>query len=291
MPDFILEEDSLFDILKNITNRTDEFCDLVSSAESVIDSPISNLLVAEDFYSLEKDGENIANLLYANQGNGDIRDIITRLDIATARAEFVPQNKSALDFLKDRSFGAIIAEKEISTLSWWNSSSMIIVSTPDEFTLALRRLFLIERHTERDFEAFCEEMFDNIYFHARPSLGSLGLDFHEHTEDLILHLSYLNDQAARDFSSGEGDHVIIAKAGSYGVEISPESPKTRANKAAMSERNITICEETLCCEWHTKLTKTRGRIHFHAGARRSEKISSKVGTKVIVGVFADHLTT
>jgi hypothetical protein len=68
------------------------------------------------------------------------------------------------------------------------------------------------------------------------------------------------------------------------VDMSPESPNTRANRTAWRTRAITFNGRELYCEWHLKLTKTVDRIHFHPGLPGITK-------GPIVGIFVDHLPT
>lgn len=291
MPDFILEENSIFDLLKSITSQTEDFEDLVELTHKVINSSVSELLTIEDFYSITKDGEEIASLLYSHYGDGEIRDTIILLDIALGRASTVTGQPSGLEILKQRTKGALIATDRLSTPDWWCTDNMLHLSKPNQFETALRKLFIIEKHEERELKAFCLEMFDNIYFYSPPCFKRLQLNYHEYIGPFITHLSYLNDYAMEDFQNEANDNTIISRAGSHGTEISPESPKTRKNQAAMLERNIVIKGETLCCEWHTKLTATRGRIHFYARAERSDNLKSEIGTRVVIGIITDHLST
>ncbi|MNG20299.1 hypothetical protein D3C84_1045420 [compost metagenome] len=85
---------------------------------------------------------------------------------------------------------------------------------------------------------------------------------------------------------------IIQLAASKGVEISPESVNTRGNRGAMLRRRVEINDSSLVCEWHTKFTYDRGRIHFHARPNTYHKdIRKVVGSKVIIGLIVEHLPT
>lgn len=78
----------------------------------------------------------------------------------------------------------------------------------------------------------------------------------------------------------EPHRVAIEMRSAAGVDCSPESPLTRANRAAMSQRDVVFEGRTVRCEWHTKLEPHRNRIHF---AVYSEF--------VLIGIFAEHLQT
>lgn len=72
--------------------------------------------------------------------------------------------------------------------------------------------------------------------------------------------------------------------------ISPESSKTRANKAAMKLRDVMFRDVmfgkkkmghmNVRCEWHLKLEPHRDRIHF-----------SFEYEKIMIGIFCEHLAT
>ena len=68
-----------------------------------------------------------------------------------------------------------------------------------------------------------------------------------------------------------------------GFEISPESPKTHKNRAAMARREVVIDGIAIVCEWHLKMSPQIDRIHFHFGDHRIG------GGRTIVGIFCDHL--
>lgn len=115
------------------------------------------------------------------------------------------------------------------------------------------------------------------------------------------HLGTLNDHFQRLYkeSKYQPDETQNALRAMYGVDASPESPKTRTNKKAIKQREVEIDRVTIGtravsvgekvpCEWHTKITPTADRIHFHPGDTSEEKIAEG---KIIVGIFAEHLDT
>lgn len=66
-----------------------------------------------------------------------------------------------------------------------------------------------------------------------------------------------------------------------GVECSLDNPNTHRKTGAMSEREVTFEERAVRCEGHTKLEPHhRSRVHFEVS-----------GAEVLVGIFADHLST
>lgn len=77
---------------------------------------------------------------------------------------------------------------------------------------------------------------------------------------------------------------IIDEADSYEIE----QPETQE---AVKERTKKINEEALFFELHTKLSREKGRIHFHIGSSLSEKINNLTGGRLIVGIVCKHLST
>ena len=105
----------------------------------------------------------------------------------------------------------------------------------------------------------------------------------------LIHLDYLNDHAQVDYALGSESFIINANR--YNVTLSPESVNTRSSDKKMKLRDITINNKKIRCEWHTKLSKTSGRIHFHHGLNLSSDISMTTLNRVIIGKFAKHLDT
>lgn len=104
--------------------------------------------------------------------------------------------------------------------------------------------------------------------------------------EVTRHLGLLNDHFQHVFLSHKGEPGPTEnEMNAHGIALSPESPKTRHNKAAMRERKIMIGPHTLHCEWHCKLDPTENRIHFHPGR------PDIAAGKVVIGIFAAHLTT
>lgn len=100
-------------------------------------------------------------------------------------------------------------------------------------------------------------------------------------EELLSVLSMLNDKAPDAFRDSSDPAEIAARINSdSGIVCSPESPKTRANKAAMKERDAEFAGKTVRCEWHAKLSPTVNRIHFRV-----------LDDRVLVGIYAEHLST
>lgn len=112
------------------------------------------------------------------------------------------------------------------------------------------------------------------------------------------HLAALNDHFQRLLKSNKGEPDVTMKElrSLCGVDASPESPKTRANRSAMRERDVNVNSvvvggrdlkvgRVVRCEWHTKIKPTTDRIHFSPGEKDVAE------GRLIVGMFKDHLST
>lgn len=117
---------------------------------------------------------------------------------------------------------------------------------------------------------------DGVWSQMRRFAGP----FSEVRSWLLSALTGLNERGAVIFSEETQPNSIKARlASETSLECSPESPKTRHNAAAMAERRASILGQEVMCEWHVKMSPTSNRIHFAFSEGR-----------VIIGVFADHLT-
>ncbi|MDR0243258.1 MAG: hypothetical protein LBJ65_16815 [Burkholderia sp.] len=295
---FFVEEIDFSTRLVNLRAHVQQIENLLDAMERVQNIDVCALYApsSEDFYSLNTTEGALADSLFSADIAQEYRDLLLRLQIVISRAQPFPSGHAGtsigLACLQAEGIGALVAVSKPDECTWWSDDNMHLVSKDGDVETAIRKHFLAAKIEEKHFSNFCPFMFGNIYFHTQPEkIKDMGLSYEDNIEKIISHLSYLNDFAISDFSDGETDHIIKGRAGSHGVEISGESVKTRHNVGAMKERNITLNGEELCCEWHTKLAETKGRIHFYAYGNRADRIKAVVGDKLIIGVFADHLTT
>jgi hypothetical protein len=102
----------------------------------------------------------------------------------------------------------------------------------------------------------------------------------ENAENIFKHLQVLNDRAQSIWSTYVNNADRQAALGSEGVEASPESPNTHRSKSAMDARKFVFGQETVLCEWHTKLRRNVNRIYF-----------AVTENGVYVGAIVAHLPT
>ena len=138
--------------------------------------------------------------------------------------------------------------------------------------------------------ALAYEMFPASFFHPdlATQTGHFSQSFRELRAVVIAHLAALNDhyRTVYDEHGGENGAVRDTMRARAHIDISPESPNTHRNAAAMAERDVTFAGVKVRCEWHAKLAWDVDRIHFcygHPGVAG--------GARLLVGIFARHLTT
>ena len=164
------------------------------------------------------------------------------------------------------------------------------VMSQTEVRLSLRSFFISEKIPEKQLAMYSEAMFHSLYFHCPiTNIKNLGVKYSKNISKIIDHFSYLNDSASSDFKTIINDRELTTRAGNQGVDMSPESNKTRNDDAAMRQRKVTVLKVQITCEWHTKITPTRGRIHFYTDAHKHLEFKKVIGTKVIIGIMCKHL--
>lgn len=293
---FFVDEVALANEIAQPNPSIDRLEQIIGTSEVVLDaSSVCRIYCIEDFYSIIVNGSNIAQIMFGDLGSGEFRDIFLRIQFLLERSETCTDANGA----PTAGFPALLTNGNGGWLSLsspigkpgWNSGLMQWVSTPESFSPALRQLYLSCGRAITSLDRYAQFLFPKIHFHAKASdVDKTRLDYMTILPTYFAHLAYLNDGAIDHFKTITQPHEIIASAGAIGVDISPESSVTHQNKDAMKERDINIASQTICCEWHTKLTKTQGRIHFFARLHDNPKALEIVGEKVIVGIITDHLS-
>lgn len=148
-----------------------------------------------------------------------------------------------------------------------------------------RTLFHVESVAESEFIDLACKAFPHLVFASDLSFRRFEGTYSALWPWVYQTFVMLNDGFPGALREAAGDRVaLIKRLGHYGVEVSPESPKTHSNAKAMRERRIIHDGETYDCEWHTKHHKGRpNRIHFSMP-------DSRLGDRILIGVFAAHLT-
>ncbi len=147
-----------------------------------------------------------------------------------------------------------------------------------------------EQVSREDFGNWVQLSFPRLRFalELSPQLRRFRESYDSIRHKIVNHLASVNDLFLDLLIAGaqlsDACHQVGATCG---VEISPESPNTHGNAAAMREREVHFRGSTIVCEFHTKLAPTHDRIHFSPTVRY-EPDNRKY---LVVGPFAEHLTT
>lgn len=291
---FFLDECSLAHEIGKSEPSIDLLGDIITTVEDILKaSQVCEIYCAKHFYSISINGSIISDVLSGEKYRGEYRDIFTRIIIAMERCiectdEDNRKISSFLGLIKTKS-GGWVSFSNPNKMPGWNANSMAWLLEDGTLKIALRKLYNYYKHPRGLIDQYSKFLFPNIYFHAKASeFNKTNLDYESTLEKYLNHLSFLNDDAANLFATCDS-HEIKKRASASDIDMSPESPNTHKNQNAMNKRYVKIAGEDICCEWHTKLSYNRGRIHFYALADRPKSVSDITGSKVIVGKIVDHL--
>ena len=276
--------------LSNLVEDVTIVNQFISTMECIKHSYVCDLYMPSNFYAiLAPDGECISQKIFCHYEDGNIRDSLVRLQMLIREAQTFPDQTNGLNLILKEGKGGLIGEIKDDERGWSNEL-MYAIMTPSDLRSALRKYYVAVSVDQKYFLHFRDEMFDQLIFSERAKdIKDLRVNYVESISSIIRHLSYLNDHASKDFGDGIEDREKISRASARGVEISPEGVLTRNNSAAMKMRNIDLMGVEVCCEWHTKVEPTRGRVYFNAQPNRPDELWSICGDKVVIGIFAEHL--
>lgn len=157
--------------------------------------------------------------------------------------------------------------------------SQLLGSPDDEPSRAWRTWLSRQPWGLPELESHAADLFPGVRF-ASDAWARAGeaLPHSKSPASLLHHLAVLSDHAPRIWRDHLDTRMREQQLASLGVTASPESPSTHKNRAAMGERKFVVDGTTVTCEWHTKITPTKGRVHFAV----RENL-------VLVGAIVDHL--
>ena len=98
---------------------------------------------------------------------------------------------------------------------------------------------------------------------------------------VVDHLGRINDSFPEVYAAENGMPNEISSR--LGIEVSIEG-NTRSSERLMRQRDVAFHGRVYRCEWHSKLEPRRNRIHFRV-------IEVNAETKILIGIFHEHLTT
>jgi len=257
-------------------------------------------------------GTNVSDLIY---GNILDRDIKNQLMIILNRCyywddEFIPQEGTfiiediehtgkSLEYvfeqvLNGQAFSCICVKKRNQihgphkVYRRDDQIEIHFLTNVEEITPFYRSVYEIENLPEEEYIGHAELAFPQLFFiqDIHRQFRRFKESYNSLRPKITKHLAVINDIFGNICEESNNNYQeICRKFDSRGVPISRESPNTRGNQRAMREREINVGGITLVCEWHTKLSSTYDRIHFHEGR------PNVADGKIIIGIFSNHLRT
>lgn len=170
-----------------------------------------------------------------------------------------------------------VTVNETSVLLWF-------VDENQHYVNFFRWLIIQTTQNPAQMEALSLPAFPSIDFvpGAFNGIKRMSKPYGELVECIVSHLGVLSDHGEL-FFSGPRDRTA-AEFAAFGVDVSNENGRTRANNVARRERTIVFEDSEIIFWWHSKLERDRDRIHFSP-----DKL--KAGGRLLVGIFCRHLTT
>jgi hypothetical protein len=148
-----------------------------------------------------------------------------------------------------------------------------------------RGIFIREDVSEQDFIRCAREAFPDLLFAESLSFRRFDGSYRELREWVVEVLGVVHDHfAAALRKHGGKPYDVQAELGRFGLDLSPESPNTRAKPRVMRQRDVEYQGDVFHCEWHAKKSRHRNRVHFSLPEQRLQD-------RVLVGIFVDHLDT
>jgi hypothetical protein len=154
------------------------------------------------------------------------------------------------------------------------------VVRPSDFRYFYRSLYALENVASEDFFNFARSAFPDLLFADDLTFSKFDGGY-ALRDEVVKHLSALNDKFLKFYVSEHGNSAEISIR--VGIDVSIEG-QTRSSEHLMAMRDAVFEGHTYRCEWHSKLEPHRNRIHFCPG-------DDLTNSKIIIGIFVDHLPT
>lgn len=304
----VLSDTYLLNLLVNINDQCEILRDVINFVDWIREKNqlMVDLSYSSRFYekSLAED-KVLGDYIYKDLVSSEHRDIVLALTILLDKLESFEPNKYLCDEIvynteilecghyallcyKDKSFFVISNSKE--DFYFFDR----IIDTKFKLIQVMREWVKNNDFDDEDIYAVRDCLFNNLYYVPTDfSFSRFGVSSLDLKKIFVDHLAFLNDRAQLLYQEDSSNFEFIANAA--GINLSPESPQTHRNKSAMKKREISISNNIVICEWHTKITPTKGRIHFHFGINFRENIMHEIKEetkgKLIIGIFCEHLPT
>ena len=144
-----------------------------------------------------------------------------------------------------------------------------------------RLLYEWEDVSESEFFERTRLAFPRLVFAAKIRFRNFRGAYRTLRPKVVNHLGRINDNFPEVYAAENGMPNEISSR--LGIEVSIEG-NTRSSQRLMRLRDVEYRGQVYRCEWHSKLEPHRNRIHFHV-------IDSKGETRVLIGIFHEHLAT
>lgn len=306
--DACLDEEALTTAWNGVDAWKTRVSDLLDLIENVLRVDDVVVHVTSDVSSSRFGGALSLDEIRA-QNEASTRDEMRRLDIALSQCRSFDAGAGTADEVLESisiGHGAVRCTRfQVSALltlgarhfknmpSGWRSPNHVCVENDEGWRNFLRSWMGIVHPDTRRFLAVAEYAYPALYFHGELNLNDFRLHPTEYWPELVRHLAFLNDifNSLAVEVNHMPDQIQRYSRAQHSIKLSPESPNTRRNAAAIKTRKITVNGESISCEWHTKFNHEKGRIHFHPGVGQSESLNRVTGGRLVVGIFAFHLAT
>lgn len=226
---------------------------------------------------------------WERQEDFEIPDVVRLRD--TTRELAWTLGHAVLRTASGRSTGCVVFPADHTLQGWVQATAgsataeLFFLRSPDDLVSFWRGIYDREEVPESSFAVIAAEAFPHLVLAESLSFGRFIGSYRETAPWVVRTLSVLNDHFADAMHRHAGiPHQVQAELGRFKLDLSPESPKTRANPKIMRQREVEHEREKYLCEWHAKQHPARNRIHFSVPDQR-------LGGRILVGIFVDHLDT
>lgn len=268
------------DFVEVSENQFDDFLELVRYIQK---NNIQNVICENTLYKAE-----LWEWLYSKD-QVELNDIKRELRRYIEKARYV--NEAEFDKLMEK-IGKLLSIKVLALL--FDKKNIFYISTILEYYAGIRSYLKMEK--KDDFCKDLQECFPNIYFAEgiETSVNSLNRKFEDIREEIVEHLTQINDFKARfgELLEEHKSYQEIARefTADTGIECSPQAGREKVQDLKERQFNdINGQEETVICELHTKFKKfnidreRQDRIYFFPGKK------GILNGKIIVKYIGTHL--
>lgn len=252
------------------------------------------MLYGRDSTALSRDSRQRLSLALDRCPRWEADDAILSHQVRLGAAVYVgaPALLYALRGARGKRYVACVAMDSPARLPAWQAASdddgtddVFILLNIEQRTEFWRGLFSRENVGEQDFIERAREAFPDLVFAPSLSFRKFDGNYRELRDWVVTVLGVVHDHFPTVLREHKGlPDSVQAALGQFGLNLSPESPKTRNNPKVIKQRDVEHEGVTYRCEWHAKKEGHRNRVHFSVPEPR-------LGGRILIGIFVDHLDT